>query len=302
MNGRKVWADFANEALAAAGHSARIDHRTLVDQRAEALAKGDLARAAALDRAPGEHIGPRAAGYEQRTGMNSNRRKHIERRQRERDNLAREVLAVERTSARYEKQIRADQDALRRERGLRAKDAITRRIAADRAAGKIPSPVVRPVSPAPAAAGAAASQPKKPASLTPTPTPTPAGGGKPKFHSARIAVAVDHKANATIEQKLRKEEQASLDFFESLNKKKEQESLEKFMREMRNALESHDEQQDQPKLAQRVGPEAAQKLRELAKTAKAGGSLQAAGIEQPKPQASGPSAGPKGPSGPRMGR
>lgn len=244
---RKLWADLANDALAKAGHSARIDHRSLVDQRAEALAKGDYARAKQLDRAPGEHMGPKALGYEKRTGLKSKRRAHVERRQRERENIARDVAAVDRTAARYEKQIRADQDELRRERGLRAKDAITRRIAAERAAGKIPAPVVRPVSPAPAAASAAASQPKK------TIAPGPAGA-KPKFHSARIAVAVDHKANATIQQKIRREEQASLDFFESLNKKKEQESLEKFMREMRNALDSQDEQQELSKLAKRVEP------------------------------------------------
>lgn len=57
---------------------------------------------------------------------------------------------------------------------------------------------------------------------------------------------------------------------------------------------------DLQQLAQQVGPQAAQKLLELAKTAKAGGSLPAAGIEQykgPEP-GSGAKPGPKGPSGP----
>jgi len=35
----------------------RIDHRSLEEQRAEALAAGDLAAAAALDRIPTKHLG-----------------------------------------------------------------------------------------------------------------------------------------------------------------------------------------------------------------------------------------------------
>ena len=49
---RKSWAGLANTALAEAGHTARIDHRTLEAQRQEAEAAGDHAAAEALDRLP----------------------------------------------------------------------------------------------------------------------------------------------------------------------------------------------------------------------------------------------------------
>jgi len=49
---RAAWADKANEALEAAGHDARIDHRSLKEQREEALQQGDILRAAELEREP----------------------------------------------------------------------------------------------------------------------------------------------------------------------------------------------------------------------------------------------------------
>ena len=54
---RKQWADRANSALARAGRAERIDHRTLVEQRDEALANGDPERAVSLDRDPQIHLG-----------------------------------------------------------------------------------------------------------------------------------------------------------------------------------------------------------------------------------------------------
>ena len=56
---RAVWAGLVNEALERAGSAERVDHRSLKAQRAEALAAGDLVRAAALDRAPTRHRGPK---------------------------------------------------------------------------------------------------------------------------------------------------------------------------------------------------------------------------------------------------
>lgn len=160
---RKLWAEMSNQAFAEAGLDVRIDHRTLLEQRAEALAKGDLARAAELDREPGQHLGPKAHGFEKRTGQKSERRKHIERRQQAQRSIANEIAGLDRASSRYEAQISADQDALRREKGLRIKAAMTRRIAAERAAGKqLPSPAhVSPV-PAPAAGRAAKAKPASP--------------------------------------------------------------------------------------------------------------------------------------------
>lgn len=54
---RAGWSKAANQALEAARQPARIDHRTLVEQRDEALANGDLLRAARLDREPQRPLG-----------------------------------------------------------------------------------------------------------------------------------------------------------------------------------------------------------------------------------------------------
>ena len=55
---RQSWAEAANAALAAAGQDARIDHRTLAAQ--------------GIQREPSPHLGPKASGYEARTGLPSN--------------------------------------------------------------------------------------------------------------------------------------------------------------------------------------------------------------------------------------
>lgn len=52
---RQGWADHANTALAEAGHAARIDPRTLVEQAAEALRDGRHDQAIVLDRQPTIH-------------------------------------------------------------------------------------------------------------------------------------------------------------------------------------------------------------------------------------------------------
>ena len=57
---RERWEHHANKALAAAGHSIRIDRRSLTVQRDEALRQGDLRRAEELDRKAQIHIGVRA--------------------------------------------------------------------------------------------------------------------------------------------------------------------------------------------------------------------------------------------------
>jgi hypothetical protein len=56
---RSAWQRHANLALERAGQRARIDHRTLMEQRAEAKARGDAKAAMLLDRAPEIHVGPR---------------------------------------------------------------------------------------------------------------------------------------------------------------------------------------------------------------------------------------------------
>ncbi|AXK79531.1 hypothetical protein DW352_02750 [Pseudolabrys taiwanensis] len=57
---RALWAVHQNRALERAGVRERVDHRTLVAQRDEALRRGDRAAALVLDRLPQIHVGPRA--------------------------------------------------------------------------------------------------------------------------------------------------------------------------------------------------------------------------------------------------
>ena len=57
---RAEWAVDCNRALERAGRTVRIDHRTLVAQRDEALQRKDMARARELNRAPEIHVGPKA--------------------------------------------------------------------------------------------------------------------------------------------------------------------------------------------------------------------------------------------------
>ena len=57
---RQSWSDHANRALDRAGRSERIDHRTLEAQRDEVLDRGDLEKAAELDREPQVHLGKAA--------------------------------------------------------------------------------------------------------------------------------------------------------------------------------------------------------------------------------------------------
>lgn len=59
---RSLWAAHQNRALSRAGLSVRVDHRTLVAQRVEALRRGDRVAAVLLDREPQVHLG-RAARH-----------------------------------------------------------------------------------------------------------------------------------------------------------------------------------------------------------------------------------------------
>ena len=54
---RETWAREANEALRRAGIGERIDHRSLIVQRDEALVRGEIWKAEKLDRDPEIHLG-----------------------------------------------------------------------------------------------------------------------------------------------------------------------------------------------------------------------------------------------------
>ena len=78
LDARRRWAEVANEALEASGHSVRIDHRTLDEQKYEALELGLFDRALELNRAPKRYT-PRAAyQYEMATEQDSSWRKENE--------------------------------------------------------------------------------------------------------------------------------------------------------------------------------------------------------------------------------
>ena len=71
---RQRWQTLVNEALVADGVTAQVDCRSLADQRADAIERGDERAAEQLNRLPDVHLGPVASGYERRTGRMSLRR------------------------------------------------------------------------------------------------------------------------------------------------------------------------------------------------------------------------------------
>ena len=105
-------ADRANSALERAGRDERIDHRTLVEQRDEALANGDPERAVSLDRDPQIHLGRAAhiaAETKQPTELTTNANAieddNLER-ERERTALYDELRAIEQQIAQLVDHIR----------------------------------------------------------------------------------------------------------------------------------------------------------------------------------------------------
>jgi ATP-dependent exoDNAse (exonuclease V) alpha subunit len=88
---RERWADLSNKALERAGHSVRIDHRSLKEQ--------------GIDREPTVHLGPAASGYERRTGEPSNKRSQQEREASDRLAKAKESGELERESRQLDRSI-----------------------------------------------------------------------------------------------------------------------------------------------------------------------------------------------------
>lgn len=70
---RVAWNDLANAALADIGSLERIDHRTLVAQRDEALRNGEVERAQALDREPLPRLSPMAKHIKEKVGVIADR-------------------------------------------------------------------------------------------------------------------------------------------------------------------------------------------------------------------------------------
>ena len=69
---RESWADMTNAALRTHGERARIDHRSLAEQQAAALAAKNLPAAARLDREPTRHAGnTHAPAYRRRATLNA---------------------------------------------------------------------------------------------------------------------------------------------------------------------------------------------------------------------------------------
>ncbi|MBW4985868.1 MobA/MobL family protein [Mameliella sp. CS4] len=70
---RRAWQDAANAALQETGSAARVDHRSLAAQRAEALQRGDMAKAASLDREPLPRLSPIAKHIREKAGIIADR-------------------------------------------------------------------------------------------------------------------------------------------------------------------------------------------------------------------------------------
>ena len=119
---RERWAQLANEALSAAGQDARIDHRTLAAQ--------------GIAREPSPHLGPKASGYEARTGLPSNVRQL-----REAANAPRAALDASIQSAQADViELEAQLDALKREQRQQQRQAaqLERYLAHDHALARLP--------------------------------------------------------------------------------------------------------------------------------------------------------------------
>lgn len=71
---RRSWAEFQNGALVMAGTRDQVDHRSLKDQRAEAIAAGDELAAEILDRPPEPRLGVAASMIEKRARRRAERR------------------------------------------------------------------------------------------------------------------------------------------------------------------------------------------------------------------------------------
>ena len=63
---RALWADMQNDRLSRADVDARVDHRSLEEQRTDAMARDDNHAAAALDRPAEKHMGPEVSTIERR--------------------------------------------------------------------------------------------------------------------------------------------------------------------------------------------------------------------------------------------
>ena len=57
----KDWAALENKYLERHGHEARVDHRSLEDQKIAAIERGDVEKAKELNREPERHLGPKVA-------------------------------------------------------------------------------------------------------------------------------------------------------------------------------------------------------------------------------------------------
>ena len=119
---RASWAEAANAALAAAGQDARIDHRTLAAQ--------------GIQREPSPHLGPKASGYEARTGLPSNVRQLREAANAPRAALAVEIQQAEASVIELEAQLSALEREQRQQQRLAAQ--LERYLAHDSALAGLP--------------------------------------------------------------------------------------------------------------------------------------------------------------------
>jgi len=115
---RQMWAAEVNQELGQARSPERVDHRSLAAQRAEALEKGDQAKAAELDRAPQVKLGWKVVQMERR-GESSDRGAQL--RQAQAENAERKAAVLDIGQLRQELIMRQEAAALRRQQAEQKK-------------------------------------------------------------------------------------------------------------------------------------------------------------------------------------
>lgn len=183
---RERWADLSNKALERAGHSARIDHRSLKKQ--------------GIDREPTVHLGPAASGYERRTGEPSRKRLDFGQEVAERLVRAREAGELERQGHQLDRSILDLSGDLAAAKAERDRPTV-------RAAGIDPRSAYHPDNIAKRAAQEAA--PEKPAPLTTAERFELAKAEKQRLNAAKRPAEAERKP-ATAPPKLTLQEENAL--------------------------------------------------------------------------------------------
>ena len=109
---RQMWAEEVNRQLAEGRRPERVDHRSLAAQREEAIQKGQVEKAAELDRAPQVKLGWKVVQMERRGGVASDRGDQL--RQVQADNVQRQAVVLDIGQLRAQLAQRQEEESVRR--------------------------------------------------------------------------------------------------------------------------------------------------------------------------------------------